>query len=64
MIVEPWLLLHAAKLVEEATSHIIALAGTVEHQAHSFLEEIKAAVDPSDNHGFINGGCHPDGDGG
>jgi len=55
MLIEPWLLLHAAELARQATDQVAALVGSVEHEAHAFLEEITDAVNPA---GWINGGCH------
>jgi len=54
MLIEPWLLLHAAELAKQATDQVVAMASSAEHEAHHFLEEITGAISPD---GWINGGC-------
>jgi len=58
MLIEPWLLLHAAELAGHATDHLVALANGLEHDTHLFLEEITAGFGgPSSDPPWIDGGC-------
>ncbi|GIE75535.1 hypothetical protein Aph02nite_14850 [Actinoplanes philippinensis] len=62
MLIEPWLLLHAAELARHATDHFLAVANGLEHQTHLFLEEITAGIDGPDVDGrWVDGGCHEPG---
>ncbi|GAA2479814.1 hypothetical protein [Winogradskya humida] len=44
MLIDSWLLQHAAELAEQAGTQLSAAAGVLHHEAHVFMEEITQAT--------------------
>jgi hypothetical protein len=59
MILEPWLVPHAAELADQAVTHIQVAAASVQNEIHLLFQEITdvKAVLHTPMGGF-NGGCH------
>jgi hypothetical protein len=59
MLIDSWLLQHAAELAEQAATQLAAAATSIQHEAHILLEEItqRPAGLREGLSGGINGGC-------
>jgi 1,6-anhydro-N-acetylmuramate kinase len=61
LLIDIWLLQHAAALAEQAASHLTAAANTIQHETHLLLEDITGLGHPGGHMTAdgppIDGGC-------
>jgi hypothetical protein len=64
MLIETWLILHAADLADQAMSHLTAAGTAIQHETHLLLEDITGLGHPghpsAPGPASIDGGCAAD----
>jgi hypothetical protein len=60
MLIETWLIQHAAEMAEQAVTHLAAAATAIQHETHVLLEEITGlghTAAHSSMNGPVDAGC-------